>query len=791
MVYKIDVVLTSLRIDDSLNKGSYNIILFKPRLADIPCVIINGITKGGSYEVGSDIKYDELTSQWNAVYINDQWRFIDVFWASTCVLGTTDDNTIFIGTDGKISQKGDIDRTIKFNEFYFFTDPDQLISTHLPDDDEWQLLPVPIHMSKFQKMPYLREHFHLYEMTILEKSNKVCKLVAENETINISFGLPEDRSENYMFKFMLSQKRTQIESNKPVDILLERFVGVIHMKDKVTFKVRLPFYGKYQFDVYGCDFSKSNNFSLLCTYMIDCIDPKDPCLPFPDCPDVGFGNNPHANKIDIYAESPMTPFVRTQNGIVEFIIKVGKNHEISHILKSLLIDSGLLSRHVVARREGDRYRANLKLPREGEYVIKFYIGQSEDNIEYNLPPDLLNFVIKFKGDERPSNLPFPNVPDGQLGAKLDAVSLGVKCLSETGDYVKAPEGKATFLFKADDSVKLMYELSCCKREGNTRVSVDTDITDGVWKFDVDMPVPAEYSMNVFAFKDNDESKLYQVHSFFIHSEGNIPRRVRFHDDSFVENLISDSVVTSDDYIVISIPPLENYEKLFTTVRKTDQKYYEYENNVKILMHNDRIEMILNDYGEYVLEVFTRDVYDNSINTTGRFYIHRKKEEDIYEDDFQELVNTLKPRIDDQPVEEPIPDRKDSVFEPSQFDEIGSQDSDSDNGDIGNEEETDDEEKLRNGQKSENDETMLMYDSVPETSDYMTDDTKSLALTEDRKSLVLTEETKSLALTEETKSLALTDNNDLQEEEIEEVAKQKFKIGKTMNNYNTNLNRLCR
>jgi hypothetical protein len=83
--------------------------------------------------------------------------------------------------------------------------------------------------------------------------------------------------------------------------------------------------------------------------------------------------------MDIYAESPMTPFVRTQNGIVEFIIKVDKNHEISHILKSLLIDSGLLSRHVVARREGDRYRANLKLPREGEYVIKFYIGQSEDN----------------------------------------------------------------------------------------------------------------------------------------------------------------------------------------------------------------------------------------------------------------------------------------------------------------------------------------------------------------------------------------------------------------------------
>jgi hypothetical protein len=203
-------------------------------------------------------------------------------------------------------------------------------------------------------------------------------------------------------------------------------------------------------------------------------------------------------------------------------------------------------------------------------------------------------------------------------------------------------------------------------------------------------------------------------------------------------------------------------------------------------------MILNDYGEYVLEVFTRDMCDNSINTTGRFYIHRKKEEDIYEDDFQELVNTLKPRIDDQPVEEPIPDRKDSVFEPSQFDEIGSQDSDSDNGDIG----------LHRPfhlhcrylhYHCQNPDFRFHQTGWVQTH-YLFCQVLVLPLVGrqfEGKSLDLTEDTKSLALTEETKSLALTDNNDLQEEEMEEEAKQKLKIGKIMNNYNTNLGRLCR
>ncbi|XP_063412842.1 uncharacterized protein LOC134695491 [Mytilus trossulus] len=708
-------------------------------LADIPCVIINGITKGELYKVGCDINCEELDSQWNAVYVKGQWQFVDVFWASTCVLGRNSDNTINISSEGKISKGGDIDDIVRYNEFYFFSDPHELIYTHFPDEEFWQLLPVPVKFSKFEKSPYLREYFHMYEMSIVERSCISNKMTAEKETINISFALPPKRSSNYLFKVMLTQQRTQIQTNKPVDILLERFVSVIHTQDKVIFKVRLPFYGKYQFDVYGCDFTKSNNFSLVCSYMIDCIDPKEPCLPFPDFPEVGFGNNPHAEKLDIYAISPKSPFIRTGNGVVEFIIHIDAKLEISHMLKSLLIGSGTLSRHVVARREKEMYIANIKLPREGEYAIKFYIGQTEDNITQNFPTDLLNFVIKFKGEERPCNLPYPNIPEGQLGAKLDAMSLGVKCLSKTGDSLKAPDGTASFRFRADDSLELFCELSCCKREGNSRVSVETEVNNGVWKFDVDMPIPGEYSMNVFAFKKNDHSRLHQIHSFFIHSEGNIIRRVRFSDDSIVENIISDTIITAKPDVVIPIPSPTQYETIFTTVRKTDEKIYENENEIKVKTNKDSIEIRLNDYGEYVLEVFTHDKYENAICTSGRFYIHFKKDEDIYEDDFQELVNTLKPVDEIEPVEEPIPDRKDSVFEQGQFEEVCSEDSDSDNAEVNEEQEMD-------GNESD---TAITFN----------EDIASVSFTEDG-----------------TKSVAMTEDTDFQEDmdEMEEIAKEQFK-----------------
>lgn len=711
-------------------------------MADLPCVIINGVTKSGAYEVGNDIDYEESCGQWNAVYINGQWRLVDTFWASTCVSGGNENNTLFIDTNGTVTRRGDIDDIVKFNEFYFLTDPEYLIYTHYPDDEMWQLLHEPIAMSKFITMPFLREYFHIYEMSTVEKSSNQCKLFSDKETVNITFNLQQKRSPNLTFRFMLTQHRTQIETNKPVDILLERFVSVIHSLEKVTFKIRLPFYGKYQYDVYACDFTKTTNFSLLATYMIDCVDPKDQCLPFPDCPEIGFGNNPHADKLGIYAISPTTPFVKTGNGILEFVVHVQKQFEMSHMLKSLLIDPSNLSRHVLTRREGDRYLANVKLPREGEYAIKFYVEETSGTITQNLPSDLLNFIIKFKGDDRPCNLPFPNIPDGKLGAKLDAISLGVKYLNEGGDIIKAPEGKANLRFQSDKQLKLLCELSCCKREGNTRVSVISRVENDIWSFDVNMPIEGEYSVNVFAFKNTNDTKLYQIHSFFIHSDGNVTRKVRFKDDNFVENLISETIITSDSEIRLSIPKPMLYEKIFTTIRKTDEKFYEDGKGLKAESVDDMILVTLNDYGEYLLEVFVYDKFEDIIATTGRFYIHRKREDDIFEDDFQELVNTLKPRNDTMPIEEPIPDRQNSVFEQGQFEEICSEDSDSDNAEV----DEDDDEVISNE-----------YQEIE-------------AVNEDIKSLVISEETTSGVITEEAMDLEQMDP-------LEEAARERYKKGK--------------
>ena len=56
-------------------------------MAGIPCEILSGMNKSAAYEIGQKADRHAMGAQWNAVYVNGAWRFIDAFWASACVVG--------------------------------------------------------------------------------------------------------------------------------------------------------------------------------------------------------------------------------------------------------------------------------------------------------------------------------------------------------------------------------------------------------------------------------------------------------------------------------------------------------------------------------------------------------------------------------------------------------------------------------------------------------------------------------------------------------------------------------
>lgn len=99
---------------------------------DIPCEIIGGYTKGFRY-AGEPL--DEINHVWSAVYIDDQWHLADISWG--------------IGYFER-SRRGRMPTyQVNLREYYIFADPSFLILTHLPEDEQWQLLENPISREEF------------------------------------------------------------------------------------------------------------------------------------------------------------------------------------------------------------------------------------------------------------------------------------------------------------------------------------------------------------------------------------------------------------------------------------------------------------------------------------------------------------------------------------------------------------------------------------------------------------------------------------------------------------------
>ncbi|MGL1894270.1 MAG: hypothetical protein OCD02_21750 [Spirochaetaceae bacterium] len=105
--------------------------------AGIEVVTISGYAKGYSYKPGRS--FNKTNHAWNVVNLDNKWFIIDSTWGAGYM-------------NGKKFVK-------EFEEFWFLTDPNKSIFSHLPEDPKWQLLTDPISKKTFQKSPNLKGNF--------------------------------------------------------------------------------------------------------------------------------------------------------------------------------------------------------------------------------------------------------------------------------------------------------------------------------------------------------------------------------------------------------------------------------------------------------------------------------------------------------------------------------------------------------------------------------------------------------------------------------------------------------
>ena len=133
------------------------------KLINVECVTIKGISKNNVDLIGTDIFLKNHA--WNGVKINNEWKLIDLAWAS--------------GYDTNLFP---INKT---NDFYFFPNPQELSNTHFPVDKKWQLIEEPIDKNEFLNSPLLFSHY--FDLGYELEDNQTGCLKIKNKTIELIF----------------------------------------------------------------------------------------------------------------------------------------------------------------------------------------------------------------------------------------------------------------------------------------------------------------------------------------------------------------------------------------------------------------------------------------------------------------------------------------------------------------------------------------------------------------------------------------------------------------------------
>ncbi|XP_033737982.1 uncharacterized protein LOC117325677 isoform X2 [Pecten maximus] len=616
------------------------------QMAGIPCVIISGMNKSAAFEVGGKVDRKSMGAQWNAVYVKGEWRFIDAFWASACVVGKKSGEWTLIDSDGNVTQ--DEDETSdgqtqhRINEFYFLPNPNQFIWTHFPDEVQWQLLEKPVTSKEFETHVYIRERFYYLGMSFNEDSEQQCLLNANEGAVQLAFNIPFRDSEHFRYKYMLYQARSGAGGDPNSDMVLDRFVMYEHTSETLRFALRFPMKGKFKMDIFGLDVRDSDIFDLTCTYVINCTTPQKNCQPLPDCPAIGWGPGADAKKAGLTAKTHDGAVITTEDGVVDIKLGSHKDVQLHQLLKNTMVDEATLSKFALVREENGEFIVSIRLPQTGEYAIKLYCNdEGEDGDAENV----LNYLIQSLSSDI-HNKPFPNVIDGRLGKKMLADIMGVKAMSHKDSKIDLKDGKLKMNFIAKNNLDLLFELHTIDSDAAKHMSMVVREVNGKWTFDCELPVAGEYAINVFTREKNGGPRVYNTHSYLVTSAGHSAGKEKGDDsksvssDSEDSKIIMETVQTSDSEVLIPIP--HGYDEVLASYQRRHANDIPNEDEIKIvkqdLMKFFSAKMF--EYGEYMLDLYQRDSGSKVVKHIAKYQVDRKPASELFEDNAKLLMSNL-------------------------------------------------------------------------------------------------------------------------------------------------------
>ncbi|ESO90318.1 hypothetical protein LOTGIDRAFT_218011 [Lottia gigantea] len=323
------------------------------RFSGLHCQVLTGFAKGLDYRPGDKFKGSEYNHSWNAILIDGQWYLIDSHWATRYL----------------VSEKNNPENLVyEYDDFYFLTDPEQLIYSHWAHKSDWQLLSRPISLQDFENLPLVKSYFFKCGMFFISHHNGVVQTKQGRVALTLGFSKPT----NFTYKIVFSDTNDEMYQGQKLKSYALQHQG---KNQTTTFIFRAPKSGQFYFTIFAQlltgELGVKNVFTASAEYKVIVDKPASDAVALPNCSDSSWGAGIAVDQIGLVA-NPTNGVLTTSNGKVNLEFKKTRPAFILAKLRKNGMREEDLEKHISEQDLGDRIIVSAELPKEGEYGIEIY-----------------------------------------------------------------------------------------------------------------------------------------------------------------------------------------------------------------------------------------------------------------------------------------------------------------------------------------------------------------------------------------------------------------------------------
>lgn len=357
--------------------------------------MIHGLSKGVKYNVGDVTSKDRHGNSWNAVYVEDTWRFVHCHWASRSARGYSSGEWVTVDcpefcTDEIEGESRSYIVSSLINDYYFFTDPSIFINKCFPFDDRWQLLLQKLTKDEFEMRPFLQPAFYALNLKLVDETLPC--VVYTNDKYVLQIKMPFRSRNRLRFSYNLYRQRNSLDEGEYDYPSLEKFTLHYCITDTAFFEIRFPpiSAGEYKLQVFCRDSQVCLPSEWICDFKIVCKKGMDVSMPLPVVPRIGWGINPELAKHHITVVSHTDGLYSLDDGTIRFeFVFPGKAEPHAELLKHKSTRSEFAD-YVTVEKNGANVSITVEPPCSGEFALQIFCRQERSQN----PVNVCNYLLK-------------------------------------------------------------------------------------------------------------------------------------------------------------------------------------------------------------------------------------------------------------------------------------------------------------------------------------------------------------------------------------------------------------